>query len=86
MQDIGISTSPRAHEWARSNDSMRISLAEQEAKNQTKECRIRRRQDHKDALHIMDDSNIFFADLASMIQCEVNRLNSLQLVLHLSVS
>jgi len=59
MQDMGIS-GPSAHEWARSTDSMRISRAEQEAEKQTKEGRIRRRQEQKDALDIMDDSNILY--------------------------
>ncbi|XP_025261971.1 uncharacterized protein LOC105256709 [Camponotus floridanus] len=60
MQDMGISSGPSAHDWARSTDSMRISRAEQEAEKQTKEGRIRRRQEQKDALDIMDDSNILY--------------------------
>lgn len=39
---------------------MRISRAEQEAEKQTKEGRIRRRQEQKDALDIMDDGNILY--------------------------
>lgn len=60
MQDMGISSGPSARDWARSTDSIRISKAEQEAERQTKEGRIRRRQEQKDALDIMDDSNILY--------------------------
>lgn len=60
MQVMEISSGSSAHEWARSSDSMRISRAEQEAKKQTKEGRIQRRQEQKDALDIMDDSNILY--------------------------
>lgn len=58
MQDIGISSGPSAHEWALLTDSMRISRAEQEVEERTKEGRIRRRQEQKDALDSMDNSNI----------------------------
>ena len=60
MQDMEISSGSSAHDWARSTDSTRISRAEQEAERQTKEGRIRRRQEQKDALDIIDDSNILY--------------------------
>ena len=42
------------------NGPIRKSRAEQEAQIQTKEGRIRRRQEQKDALDIIDDSNILY--------------------------
>lgn len=55
MQDIKIGTGPSAHEWARPEDSNRISRAEQQAAHESKEDRTLRREEHKDALDMGDD-------------------------------
>jgi len=60
MQDMEISSGPSAHAWARSTDSIRIDRAEQEAERRTKEGRILRRQDQKDALDTTDDADILY--------------------------
>lgn len=60
LQEMEISSGPSCHEWARATDVMRIDRADQEAENQSKETRIRRRQVQKDALDILEDSSILY--------------------------
>ncbi|XP_033211290.1 uncharacterized protein LOC117169176 [Belonocnema kinseyi] len=50
MNDMGISVGPSAHEYARLQDSCRIARAEKKTEQQTKEARIQRRLERKEAL------------------------------------
>ena len=54
--EMGISTGPSAHEWARAVDELRITRANQQAAHATKEERIQCRQEQKDVLDILDES------------------------------
>ena len=49
-------TNKDMNEWARAVDEIRISRAEHESAKESKECRIRRRQEQKDALDILGES------------------------------
>lgn len=60
MQDLGITSGPSAHEWARATDSLRISRADKQAARETKEGRVLRRQEQKDALDNVDDSDVLY--------------------------
>ena len=61
LQELGISKGPSFHEWARTVvDHIRISRAEQEAAKESKEGRVRRRQEQKDALDILSESTSLY--------------------------
>ncbi|KAK0165725.1 hypothetical protein PV328_004224 [Microctonus aethiopoides] len=55
MQDMKIGTGPSAHEWARTEDSNRISRAEQQAAHDSKKDRTLCREQQKDALDMGGD-------------------------------
>lgn len=55
MEDMGISVGTSSHEWAREEDKLRISRADQKAADESKEGRVLRRQKQKDALDILAD-------------------------------
>lgn len=56
LNEMGISTGPSAHQWARASDELRITRANEQAARTSKEGRIQRRQEQKDALDILNDS------------------------------
>ena len=56
LNEMEISTGLSAHEWARAVDELRITRANQQAAHATKEGRIQRRKEQKDALDILDES------------------------------
>ena len=56
LEDLGVGVGPSTHEWAREGDNERISRADQQAAQQTKEAHVLRRQQQKDALDILADS------------------------------
>lgn len=60
MQEMGIGTGPSSHEWARQNDELRITRAEEQASLDSKEERVLRRQQQKDALDILDGSILLY--------------------------
>lgn len=60
MREMQVKTGPSCHEWARVANSLRITRAEQEAQKETKEGRVRRRQEQKDALDILQDSSSLY--------------------------
>ena len=52
------------NEWARGVDEIQISRAEHEAAKESKEGRIRRRQEQKDVLDILGESpSLYGADI-----------------------
>lgn len=55
MEEMGISVGTSAHEWAKEGDTFRIRRADQKAAEATKEARVLKRQQQKDALDILDD-------------------------------
>ena len=56
MEEMQIKSGPSAHAWACSVDNLRISRADEQAEKETKEGRVRRRQEQKDALDILNES------------------------------
>lgn len=60
LQEMGIKTGTSSHEWAQTIDSDRINRAELEAEKVTKEARIQRRQEQKDALDILSESPLLY--------------------------
>ena len=56
IEEMQIKSRPSAHVWARSVDNLRISRADEQAEKETKEGRVRRRQEQKDALDILNES------------------------------
>lgn len=60
MEDIGISTGPSSHSWAQFVDETRMNRADERAQKQTKEDRIRRRLEQKDALDNLDESSVLY--------------------------
>ena len=56
MEGMQIKSGPSAHTWARSVDNLRISRADKQAEKETKEGRVRRRQEQKNALDILNES------------------------------
>ena len=57
---MGIKTGTSSHEWARTTDSLRVRKAEREAAKESKEGRIRHRQEQQDALDIIADSSSLY--------------------------
>ena len=60
MAEMGITSGPSAHQWANATDNLRINRADEKAALETKEGRMQRRQDQKEALDLLDDSNILY--------------------------
>lgn len=60
MQEMGIKTGTSSHEWARIVDRIQISQAEQEAAKESKEGRIRLRQEQNDALDILAERTLLY--------------------------
>ena len=56
MEEMQIKSAPSAHAWARSVDNLRVSQADEQAEKETKEGRVRRRQEQNDALDILNES------------------------------
>uniref|UniRef100_A0A6P7GDN8 Uncharacterized protein LOC114336144 n=1 Tax=Diabrotica virgifera virgifera TaxID=50390 RepID=A0A6P7GDN8_DIAVI len=56
LQEMGVSTGSSAHAWASAADELRITRADKKTAESTKEGRIVRRQQQKDALDILGDS------------------------------
>ena len=60
MAEMGIISGPSAHQWANATDNFRINRADEKAALEIKEGRMQRRQDQKEALDLLDDSNILY--------------------------
>lgn len=56
LNEMGLTTGPSAHQWARKSDGVRITSANEQAARTSKAGRIQRRQEQKDALDILNDS------------------------------
>ena len=67
MAEMGITSGPSAYQWANATDNLRINRADEKTALETKEGRKQRIQDQKEALDLLDDSNILYMDLALMI-------------------
>lgn len=60
MEEMGISTGPSSHSWAQIVDEIRMSRADERMQEQTKEGRIRRRLEQKEALEILEESSVLY--------------------------
>ena len=56
MEEMQIKSEPSANAWARWVDNLRISRAYKQPEKETKEGRVRRRQEQNDALDILNES------------------------------
>ncbi|CAB0034936.1 unnamed protein product [Trichogramma brassicae] len=56
MESLGIILGTSSHNWADTENSHRINRADHKSRKESKEGRILRRQQQKDALDIIEDS------------------------------
>ncbi|EZA54491.1 hypothetical protein X777_05746 [Ooceraea biroi] len=75
MNIMGISLGPNAHQYAAREDDRRIAQAEARAQEQTKETRIRRRQQNLDDIGIASTAEDLYYEPGIDDSVQVNKIS-----------